>query len=259
MENTDKKLCKCGCGKNMKGHWDHGDHGKFVFTDYLRGHNRIGYKPTEEHIRNQSLSHIGQKPWNKGKTASEETKEKLRIAHLGQRNMKGYKHRPESIEKMRIAKIGKRASQETKIKMGESQKGHVTAQETRDKISNTHRGLWKNPNHARKMGCAWKVKPNKPESIILNLLENIFPGQWKYTGDFSFTINGKAPDFVNCNGQKKIIELFGDYWHRGENPEDRAAIFEPFGYETLVIWEHELKRLDSVKNRIERFCSYENQ
>lgn len=26
-------------------------------------------------------------------------------------------------------------------------------------------------------------------------------------------IGGLCPDFVNCNGKKVIIELFGDYWH----------------------------------------------
>lgn len=78
-------------------------------------------------------------------------------------------------------------------------------------------------------------------------------GQITNPGDFSFMINGKNPDFVNCNGKKLIIELFGDYWHKDDNPEDRAKVFEPFGYKTLVIWEHELKDIENLKNKLEGF------
>lgn len=84
---------------------------------------------------------------------------------------------------------------------------------------------------------AINLHPNKPEQIILDLLNEMYPGEWKYTGDFSFMINGRNPDFANCNGQKKVIEFWGDYWHKGEDPEDRKAIFREFGYDTLVIWE----------------------
>jgi very-short-patch-repair endonuclease len=103
------------------------------------------------------------------------------------------------------------------------------------------------------MGKAWRIRPNVPEMSLLGLLEELYPGEWKFTGDFSFVINGKNPDFVNCNGQKKVIELFGDYWHRGEDPKDRAAIFAPFGYSTLVIWERELKDMEKVAKRIHKF------
>ena len=96
-------------------------------------------------------------------------------------------------------------------------------------------------------------KPTSPELLLLKLLNALYPNEWKYTGDFSFIINGKCPDFTNVNGQKKLIELFGDYWHRGENPQDRIDIFKPFGYETLVIWEHELKNKNKLIGKIQRF------
>jgi very-short-patch-repair endonuclease len=85
------------------------------------------------------------------------------------------------------------------------------------------------------------------------ILNSLCPGEWKYVGDGQLIINGRCPDFVNVNGQKKIIELFGDYWHKGENPKDRIKIFEPFGYQTLVIWERELKDLKLVSDKILSF------
>lgn len=97
------------------------------------------------------------------------------------------------------------------------------------------------------------LHPNKPEIVLWNLLQLLYPDHYRYCGDFSFIINGKNPDFVNINGQKKCIELFGDYWHRGHNPQDRKDIFAKDGWDTLVIWEHELQNIERVKFRIHRF------
>jgi len=81
--------------------------------------------------------------------------------------------------------------------------------------------MWKNPISQERLRKGMCIKPNKVESFLGAVLDEMYPGEWKYTGDFSFMINGKSPDFVNCNGQKKIIELFGDYWHKGDNADDR--------------------------------------
>lgn len=123
----------------------------------------------------------------------------------------------------------------------------------KEKISTSLKKKWLDREYVLMMGAARSLKPNKPESSLIKVLDEMYPGEWKYTGDFSFVVNGKNPDFVNCNGQKKIIELFGDYWHKGQNPQDRADIFSPFGYETLVIWECELKNMGNVKDKIRNF------
>ena len=57
----------------------------------------------------------------------------------------------------------------------------------------------------------------------------------------------------DINGQKKCIELYGNYWHKNDNPQDRIDLFKQFGYDTLIIWEHELKDIEKVKNRIMKF------
>ena len=74
------------------------------------------------------------------------------------------------------------------------------------------------------------------------------------------TIDGKVPDFVNVNGQKKLIELFGDYWHsakmvsqkRIQTESERIGYFKQFGWSALVIWEHELEDLTAVREKILR-------
>ena len=124
-------------------------------------------------------------------------------------------------------------------------------------MSESTKRLWLDIGFKSKMLNAmmggWAIRPNKPETKLFNLLESIQTGDWKYVGDGSFIIAGKNPDFVNVNGKKLIIELFGNYWHRGQNPQDRINIFKPFGFRTLVVWEHELK---SEPELVERICEF---
>lgn len=273
----NKKECECGCGQYfLAGKTTHGIEKRFI-----HGHNKGHSMPhTNEAKYKMKLSHKGLPAYNKGLFATKESKEKNRIAHLGRKASEETKY------KMSIAKKGRKYSEEirknmseakrnqsedTRRKIGEKHKGKIISQEQRNQISikligrtisedikqktrKTMLELWKDPEYVKKVMNNANIRPNKPETIILNLLENLFPGEWKYTGDFSFMINGKNPDFVNCNGQKKIIELFGDYFHKGQNPQDRIDVFKPFGYETLVIWESELKNLEKVSFKLCSFC-----
>ena len=91
-------------------------------------------------------------------------------------------------------------------------------------------------------------KPNKKERKLLKLLGP----SWLYVGDGQLTIGGKSPDF--WNGDHKLIELFGDYWHRGENPQPRIDHFARQGYNTLVIWESELANPELVKAQVADFA-----
>jgi very-short-patch-repair endonuclease len=183
---------------------------------------------------------------------SEETREKLRIANTGK------KRSAESRIRMSIAMIGKNmgksrpCSENTKIKISKALTGKKRPEASKKRDSLIRTAQWKNPDYVHKQRRARQISPNKPEIKLLGILNALFPGDWKFTGDFSFTINGKCPDFVNCNGQKKIIELFGDYWHREDDPEERKKAFAPFGYETLIIWESELKKPETVE-RIKKF------
>lgn len=45
---------------------------------------------------------------------------------------------------------------------------------------------------------------------------------------------------------------------KGEDSESRKKIFEEFGYNTLVIWEHELKNIEEVKLKINEFNIIKN-
>ena len=76
--------------------------------------------------------------------------------------------------------------------------------------------------------------------------------KFKYVGDGYTWINGKNPDFINFDS-KLIIELYSKYWHPIDDSESRRRHFEQYGYKTLIIWENELKKKDSLKKKIYEF------
>ena len=104
---------------------------------------------------------------------------------------------------------------------------------------------------------AQNITPNKPEKVLIKLLNKILPNEYKFVGDGNVILGGFCPDFINCNGQKKIIELFGDYWHTLPKAKIkdkyRLETYKKYGYKTFVIWQHELKNLNKVKNKILEF------
>ncbi len=47
---------------------------------------------------------------------------------------------------------------------------------------------------------------------MISVIEK-FDLPYKYVGDGELEISGLFPDFVHERGEKKIIEVFGRYWH----------------------------------------------
>lgn len=102
-------------------------------------------------------------------------------------------------------------------------------------------------------------KPNKKELQLINIIKNEkLP--YKFVGDGKIWINGKNPDFINTNHQKKIIEFYGNYWHRdekvnngGDGGQERKEIFAEYGYTTLIIWEGELENEEKLLIKIKEF------
>ncbi len=97
-----------------------------------------------------------------------------------------------------------------------------------------------------------KRQPNKRE-LELNALLQELSLPYRYVGDGQFILGGKCPDFLNTNGQKKLIELYGDYWHKGEDPQDKIDYFSQYGFKALVIWESELDKPTELRKKLLNF------
>jgi len=195
--------------------------------------------------------------------------------------------------------IGRKLSEEHKRKISEKRKikfkeeGFLNTEKTKKKISKslkeyykTHPGTmtgvvspskgtklsnkqklhlsklaklrWKDKTYLNKIRKGMHLKPNKPEKVLINLFkENNF--DYRFVGDLEFIIEGKNPDFVNCNGQKKIIEMFGDYWHNNSKTKYHQTEvgtkehYAKYGWKTLIVWENELKDMDSVLEKVKEF------
>lgn len=102
------------------------------------------------------------------------------------------------------------------------------------------------------------IYPNKSE-VKLNGIMQELKLPYKFVGNGEVWIAGLNPDFINVNGQKKIVEVFGEYWHQGKNvpyfrtESGRKKVFAEYGYETLVIWTNELRQPEILKQKILNF------
>lgn len=217
------------------------------YRDNDRRHDEF----SEEHRKKLSESakkYTGSKHSMFGKKLTDETKakisEKMKLKIGDKNGFFGRKHTDETKKKISIVKTGIHHTEETKKKIGKKSKE-----------------LWQNPEWAKKTIKASYVRPTKPELIVGYLSDRITNESYLYTGDGRVVMGGRCPDFVNINGQKKIIELFGDYWHsekvtgrtREQEEMQRIDHFAKYGWKTLVIWESELKNLEKLEKKIMEF------
>lgn len=112
--------------------------------------------------------------------------------------------------------------------------------------------LWQEPKFVQKV-LEGRHQQTQPEQQMESLLDRLFPGEYQFVGLGEVIIGGKIPDFINVNGQKKIIEVYGNYWHQDDDPQERIDFFRQFGFETLVVWESELQNIDSVVEKLVEF------
>jgi G:T-mismatch repair DNA endonuclease (very short patch repair protein) len=230
-----------------------------------REHTRIAHlggignphKASPERKERSRLSHLGKKP----------TDEARRNMSLAQRKLR---QNPEFIDKLTLSQEdGKhRAEAQVRIAWGVLKSSIKQARkwkhdkkfasETMARLANSH-------THNK--------LPTRGEKIVQNILDSVCPNEFGYNGRGEYGFIGRyAPDFININGKKQIVEMFGCYFHNCPQcknemtihhvtPEMRRNLdaeklrnYEKLGYKTLVIWEHETKNknieatIQKVKN-----------
>jgi len=94
-------------------------------------------------------------------------------------------------------------------------------------------------------------KPNKPEKELASKIRKF---GFVYVGDCKFMIGTKNPDYIH-KSKKKIVELFGDYWHESHEVPQRKKFFRDNGYECLVVWLSDFRNKPNyVVKRIAQFA-----
>lgn len=255
-------LCQCGCNESVDKIGN-----KFILGHYARiqpqkyGKDNSCYgKPRSPETRLKiSKSLTGRTGWSKGLTKETDK----RILKISEARL-GKPRSPEMIAKM-SAKLKGRShpqSQATRNKIGATRKrlNIILPIKARDSISATVTGLWKTSGYVSKQMRARKVKPNRLESRFQIFLNKEFPNKWKYVGDGrdkEFIVGGKCPDFANIINKVQILELFGDFWHQGQDPQIKIDHYKNYGIDCLVIWERELKDITTLKEKIACFMEEE--
>ena len=151
---------------------------------------------------------------------------------------------------------GKICSEETRMKISLANSGRTpwnkgVTKEDDPRVANICKGrsmpekslimkkLWKDSEFAKKV--MHRRIPSYPEQMYMDYCKMVGKDM-RYVGDGTLVIDGKNPDFIDSTG-KKLIEIWGDFFHKGQNPYDRIKFFEDRGYECQIIWASELKQL----------------
>ena len=121
-----------------------------------------------------------------------------------------------------------------------------------------------NPMHVAKFAQKNVDSNQKPITSIEKKIINLNIPFLKFVGNGKFwrtlILNNKRinknPDFVFID-QRKIIEVFGDYWHRKDIPQDLIDAYANIGYTTLVLWEKDIRKMsnDVLRLKIQQFYS----
>jgi G:T-mismatch repair DNA endonuclease (very short patch repair protein) len=183
--------------------------------------NRPGIHKNKKGIR------TGQIPWNKGltkedprvkeatKKSGQTQKSKFASGEIKPHNCFGKGHRPWNT--------------------GLTKENDDRLAQYSERTSSRMLRLWKNSEFVQKQMVSRGTSPN---AVELELEQKLIPFGFRFVGDGKLIIGGKCPDY--CDNNSHLIELHGDYWHKGQDPQDRIDYFKQFGYDTLIIWEHEL-------------------
>lgn len=175
-----------------------------------------------------------------------------------------HRHTAEAIQKIAVTSQGRHHSKKTRQKQSRIVKELWQKPEYIRKHSEHSIALWQNADYVAAVMKARSLKPTKPERQLNDILSRYFP-EFEYNGNgrLGVTLGGLTPDFVNVNGKKAVIEVFGDYYHSPRILGDRwqgselgkIMVYNSLGWKCLVIWEHELKELteEQIVDKIKTF------
>jgi very-short-patch-repair endonuclease len=188
-----------------------------------------GYIMNEETKRKISEAKKGRPSWNKGIRPSEETRRKR------SESLKGKSHSVSVETRKKISETFKKLWQTPEFR-----ERRITALQTREckqKISTSQKKKYQNPEFRERMiKASLKGLLKRPTSLEKQMLAIIEKHSlpYRYTGDGSFLIGYKNPDFVNTDGQKICIEVANTFHHAEDYEEKRKEHFKKWGWDCIV-------------------------
>lgn len=219
--------CECGCGQNVK------EGNRFIYQHHLRGKIL-----TKEHKRKDSEALRGRKIY---------WVDKISMTLKGKPKSEAHKH------KIGLALKNKPKTEEHKRKLSEVHTGVPGSELHNLKVSLALKGKPKSNEHLRNMLLGFHKRPTSLESALMTLFSECGIS-YKYTGGGKYkkyVIGGKCPDFAL--GDMKLIDAFGEYWHKPNEEQPRIEHFRDFGYELLIVWGKELGNKQLLSDKLLQF------
>ena len=116
-------------------------------------------------------------------------------------------------------------------------RGFKDSFETRRKVTMAMKKRWANKESREKMTIAILrgliTRPTSLEKQMIAIIQK-YNLPYKYVGGGSFLIGYKNPDFVNINGEKKLIEVGNVFHHQNNYVEKRKAHFAKYGWKSFI-------------------------
>lgn len=261
LHTFETRTCICGCNQTFE---------CFINSKklYIKGHNGKGKPNPKASLKLKGrISSMRGKNNPKlslaltGRTLSDKHCKNISLSLIGKKKSAGF-----GI-KISKARLGKAQPIGTNIKISKALTGKKHTSERCERRRIFMLKKWQDPLYREKTIKAtfeaMRIHPNKPETVLINLLQIIDPNQWQFTGDGSVLKGYKSMDFL-CESRKKIIEHYGCWTHscpihfpnqgcRPNDSSDRIEHFKRGGYDTLIIWEHELSDLNKVVEKVKKF------
>ncbi len=199
-------------------------------------------------------------PWNKGLTKNDD----VRIKNYGLKVSLKKKGRRNPLQSLRL--IGRKLSEETKKKMRSSHKGMSGKKHTKETIEKIKKSCriatlekLKDNQYVQNRLKGLRNKPTKPEREMIKIIEkNNLP--YRYVGNGDIIIEGRNPDFINTDGKKEVIEVFGNYWHsplyninlikrKRESSfyDNTINHYKKYGFKCHIFWENSINERDVLQ------------
>ena len=215
-----------------------------------------GYTKDKFPSMSNSGARRGNVPWNKGLTKETD----FRLAEVSDKvnlwfdeNIVWNKGLTKETD-CRLAEAGKKISKVKKNKpTGCIAWSRGLTKDTDDRvacISKAQKRLWQNSDYAKKV--LHRRTPSYPEQIFITLCQE-YQLPFRYVGNGELLIDGKNPDFVGTQDGYKLIEIWGEHWHKGEDPQNRIDFFKSRKYSCLIIKAAELRNQVQVILKVKNF------
>jgi group I intron endonuclease len=212
----------------------------FDTTNQNKGYNFVpfgvgtsGYKHTDEAKEKMSKAKQGKKPWNYGISPTEDTLKKLSESHMGYKPSEEQRRKigeasklwwsnpknRESKSGINNSRYGVQLSEETKMKISQSQKGKIIPLETIVKASNARVGLTQSEETKQKI-----QKNNQNKRAVLQFsLDGKFIAEYLSTREAEKNTGVKYQYIIACCKHQKQ-EAGGFLWEYKEKRKDDYVV-----------------------------------